>query len=109
MRFRFEQTVNSTIVVFERPGSQVTVTEGDSAWSAMLDGLGKSERRAMELAAANGSVSTSALAEGAQITKRASSAALKRLAERGLLEWVGKSARGPKQFYRIPSDSHPDS
>ena len=51
----------------------------------------------MELAAANGSVSTSALAEGAQITKQAP------------LEWVGKSARGPKQFYRIPSDSHPDS
>ena len=122
VRFRFEQTVNSTVVVFERPGSQVTVTEGDSvggdgatsdtddtAWSAMLDGLGKSERRATELAAANGSVSTSALAEGAQITKRASSAALKRLAERGLLEWVGKSARDPKQFYRIPSDGHPDS
>lgn len=122
VRFRFEQTVNSTVVVFERPGSQVTVTESDSvggdgatsgaddtAWSAMLDGLGKSERRAMELAAANGSVSTSALAEGAQITKRASSAALKRLSERGLLEWVGKSAHDPKQFYRLPSDDHPAS
>lgn len=122
VRFRFEQTVNSTVVVFERPGSQVTVTEGDSvgedgatsdtgntAWNAILDGLGKSERRAMELAAANGSVSTSALAEGAQITKRASSAALKRLSERGLLEWVGKSTRDPKQFYRLPNNEHPAS
>ena len=116
VRFRFEQTVNSTAVVFERPGSQVAVVEDDStskdiksnmatnaAWDAMLDNLGKSERRAMELAAANGSVSTSALAEGAQITKRASSTALKRLVERGLLEWVGKSANDPRQFYRIPS------
>lgn len=122
VRFRFEQTVNSTVVVFERPGSQVTVAEDDStskdiksnmatnaAWDAMLDNLGKSERRAMELAAANGSVSTSALAEGAQITKRASSTALKRLVERGLLEWVGKSANDPRQFYRIPSDVHPTS
>ena len=122
VKFRFEQTVNSTVVVFERPGSQVTVAEDDStskdiksnmatnaAWDAMLDNLGKSERRAMELAAANGSVSTSALAEGAQITKRASSTALKRLAERGLLEWVGKSANDPRQFYRIPSDVHPTS
>ena len=122
VRFRFEQTVNSTVVVFGRPGSQVTVagddhnSEGktacatnDGSWGAMLDSLGKSERKAMELAAANGSVSTSVLAEGAQITKRASSAALKRLAERGLLEWVGKSARDPKQFYRIPSDDHPAS
>lgn len=122
VRFRFEQTVNSTVVVFERPGSQVTVAEDDStskdiksnmatnaAWDAMLDNLGKSERRAMELAAANGSVSTSALAEGAQITKRASSTALKRLVEQGLLEWVGKSANDPRQFYRIPSDVHPTS
>lgn len=122
MRFRFEQTVNSTVVVFERPGSQVTVAEDDStskdiksnmatntAWDAMLDNLEKSERRAMELAAANGSVSTSALAEDAQITKRASSTALKRLIKRGLLEWVGKSANDPRQFYRIPSDVHPTS
>lgn len=68
----------------------------------MLDGLRKNERRAMELAAANGSVSTAALAEEAKITKRASSAALKRLAECGLLEWVGTSARNPRQFYRLP-------
>ena len=72
----------------------------------MLDGLRKNERRAMELAAANGSVSTAALAEKAKITKRASSAALKRLAECGLFEWVGTSARNPQQFYRLPGGNH---
>lgn len=72
----------------------------------MLDGLRKNERRAMELAAANGSVSTAALAEEAKITKRASSAALKRLAECGLFEWVGTSARNPQQFYRLLDGNH---
>ena len=119
VRFRFEQTANSTVVAFERPGAQITVTgsshdsetgargaAADAAWRTMLDGLRKNERRAMELAAANGSVSTAALAEEAKITKRASSAALKRLAERGLLEWVGTNARDPRQFYRLPDESH---
>lgn len=115
VRFRFEQTANSTVVVFERPGSQVTIAEdglnrehkamnpvGNLAWLAPLDSLKKNERRAMELAAANGTVSTGVLAEDAQITKRTASTTLKRLAERGLLEWVGKGLSDPNQFYRIP-------
>ena len=74
----------------------------DAAWDALLGKLGKGERKAMELATANGTVSTGILADEAQITKRTASTTLKKLSERGLLERVGKSARDPKQFYRLP-------
>lgn len=115
VKFRFEQTVNSTVVVFERPGSQVTVAENgsasgdgerrvitDTAWNVPLGDLSKNERRAMELAATNGNVTTRALADDAQVTKRTASTALRRLAKRGLLEWIGKGPSDPGQFYRIP-------
>ena len=110
--FSYRQDVSSTVIRFERPGAQATVAEdgadaepktpavadADAAWGASLGKLGKSKRKAMELAAANGTVSTGALVESAQITRRAASAALKRLSERGLLEWVGKNAHDPGQF-----------
>ena len=115
--FSYRQDANSTVIRFERPGAQVTVAEdgagagsktpaaaANTAWDALLDNLGKSERKAMELAVANGTVSTGALVESAQITRRAASAVLKRLSERGLLEWVGKNAHDPGQFYRFPND-----
>ena len=115
VRFRFEQTVNSTVVVFERPGSQVTVAEDgsasgdgersvitDTAWNVPLGDLSKNERRAMELAATNGNVTTRALADDAQVTKRTASTTLRRLAKQGLLEWIGKGPSDPGQFYRIP-------
>ena len=114
--FSYRQDANSTVIRFERPGAQVMLAKDgadaesktpavatDAAWGALLGKLGKSERKAMELAAANGTVSTSALVESAQITRRAASAALKRLSERGLLEWVSKNAHDPGQFYRLPN------
>ena len=116
--FSYRQDVSSTVIRFEHPGAQATVAEdgadaepktpavadADAAWGASLGKLGKSKRKAMELAAANGTVSTGAPVESAQITRRAASAALKRLSERGLLEWVGKNAHDPGQFYRLPND-----
>ena len=114
--FSYRQDVSSTVIRFERPGAQATVAEdgadaepktpavADAAWGASLGKLGKSKRKAMEPAAANGTASTGALVESAQITRRAASAALKRLSERGLLEWVGKNAHDPGQIYRLPND-----
>ena len=120
--FSYRQDASSTVVRFERPGAQVTAAEDgadaepktpavatDAAWDALLGKLGKSERKAMELATANGTVSTGILADEAQITKRTASTTLKKLSERGLLEWVGKSARDPKQFYRLPGGKRPTS
>ena len=80
--FSYRQDVSSTVIRFERPGAQATVAEdgadaepktpavadADAAWGASLGKLGKSKRKAMELAAANGTVSTGALVESAQIT-----------------------------------------
>lgn len=80
--FSYRQDVSSTVIRFERPGAQATVAEdgadaepktpavadADAAWGASLGKLGKSKRKAMELAAANGTVSTGALVERAQIT-----------------------------------------
>ena len=94
------------MIRFERPGAQATVAEdgadaepktpavadADAAWGASLGKLGKSKRKAMELAAANGTVSTGALVGSAQITRRAASAALKRLSERGAAR-VGRQER----------------
>ena len=115
VRLRFEQAANGTIVVFERPGSQVAAAKHDSVgksgqrsvtggatWSALPDNLNKNVRGAMELAAANGNVTTRALADSMQVTKRTASTVLRKLAERGLLEWVGKGPSDPNQFYRIP-------
>ncbi len=62
-------------------------------------------RKTITIAAANGRVTTSLLSENAEIGKRTASATLKRLREKGLLEWVGKNPYDPNQFYRLPENA----
>lgn len=114
--FSYRKDVNATVIRFERPGAQFAVAEDDSATgedrendiaadaarSVLPGDLSKNERRAMELAATNGNLTTRALADDVQVAKRTASTTLRKLAERGLLEWVGKGPSDPNQFYRIP-------
>lgn len=108
VRFRFEQTVNSTVVVFERPGSQVNdresvVTDGAAiiaADSTAFENLNEAEKVAMQIARNAGKVTKRELMEQAGVGKMKATETLKRLAESGLLEWVGSSQHDPKQYYR---------
>lgn len=101
VRFRFEQTVNSTVVVFERPGLQKAAFRRTAADNRPL--LSERERAAMAIAAAQGKITTSDLARESNVGRKTASKTLKDLAGRGLLEWVGKSPKDPHQFYRMPS------
>lgn len=102
VRFRFEQTVNSTVVVFERPGLQKAAFRRTAADNRPL--LSERERAAMAIAAAQGKITTSDLARESNVGRKTASKTLKDLAGRGLLEWVGKSPKDPHQFYRMPSE-----
>lgn len=102
VRFRFEQTVNSTVVVFERPGLQKAAFRRTAADNRPL--LSERERAAMTIAAAQGKITTSDLARESNVGRKTASKTLKDLAGRGLLEWVGKSPKDPHQFYRMPSE-----
>ena len=102
VRFRFEQTVNSTVVVFERPGLQKAAFRRTAADNRPL--LSERERAAMAIAAAQGKITTSDLARESNVGRKTASKTLKDLAGRGLLEWVGKRPKDPHQFYRMPSE-----
>ena len=67
VRFRFEQTVNSTVVVFERPGSQ-KATFRIAADNRPL--LSEREQAAMAIAAAQGKITTSDLAREAGVGRK---------------------------------------
>ena len=77
VRFRFEQTVNSTIVVFERPGSQVNSPNGIEAAGATgtavdvsaFKSLDGTEKIAVQIARDSGRVTKKALMERAGVGK----------------------------------------
>ena len=111
VRFRFEQTANSTIVVFERPGSQVDGPNGIATTGATGTAVGVStfksldgaEKIAVQIARDSGRVTKKALMERTEVGKTKATETLKRLAEIGFLEWVGSSPHDPKQYYRTAS------
>lgn len=119
VRFRYRQTVNTAVIRFDRPGSQIIVgdingasTKGAAATKgntgtipeAVFEMLGKNERKAMALVTANGRITTRLLSENAEIGKKTASETLKRLRKKGLLEWVGKNPYDPNQFYKLPEN-----
>lgn len=54
----------------------------------------------MKIAHKNGRVTKKALMERAGVGKTKATETLKRLAEIGLLEWIGASTNNPRQYYR---------
>ena len=63
--------------------------------------LEENEQSAIKLAVTNGRVTTAGLTDGRGLTLKAAHNVLRQLTEGGLLEWEGKSGRGPRQYYRI--------
>lgn len=114
MRFRYSQTVNTTTITFERPGSQVEVrdegagseelahSEGSAIPLEVYRSLSEKERAAVKIAAKRGKVTPRALADEAKTTRRTASETLRGLASKNLLLWSGKSANDPYQFYYLP-------
>ena len=56
------------------------------------------------MARENGRVTARELADGAGVGRTKAKDTLKALAEGGVLVWVGKSVRDPRQYYRLPDE-----
>ncbi len=107
--FRFEQTVTSTVVRFDLPGSRETasVVSAVDAEKAAPAGRSTEDREsvAMQLALENGRVTTKKLAEATGVGRLTASRILRELADAGKLEWVGSGPNDPQQFYRANSEA----
>lgn len=60
------------------------------------------EAAAMEIARKNSKVTKRELMEKAYVGKTKAAGTLKKLAGKGALVWVGRNARDPCQYYRLP-------
>lgn len=119
VRFGYRQTVNTTVIRFDRPGAQVAYTDEDGnpvpapadAWAEKQGNgdkakpsrqLDENEKIAVDVARERGRVSVKSLVESAGIGRDAARSTLRRLVDDGFLEWVGKGPRDPRQHYRLP-------
>ena len=106
--FRFEQTVTSTVVRFDLPGSREAgkVAPSEARPPVLKDPsvFTETELTAIDIARESGRVTAKALADAAGVGRTKASETLKALTERGALIWVGKSVRDPHQYYRLPDE-----
>lgn len=102
--FSYRQDVNSTVIRFERPGAQTSdaaaISSTDAASPGSLEKLSKTEKVAMQIAHDSGCVARKELMEQTGVGRVKATETLKRLAEKGLLEWVGSNQHDPRQYYR---------
>lgn len=117
--FRYEQRQGFTVLTFDRPSSQITyVNETGSpvpppagAWGSRQEKtqakstfaivLNNSEQTAVNIASREGKVTWRNLSDSAHIGRDTARSTLRNLAEKGILEWVGKSQNDPHQHYRL--------
>ena len=107
--FRFEQTVTSTVVRFDLPGSRGTgagkaSSTGEVARVARCVTADRASI-AMRLASEKGRVTTREFAEAAEVGRLTASRVLRELADADKLEWVGSSPNDPQQFYKVKGDT----
>ena len=81
-----------------------TNSTGDRTGKAADRQLNANEQAAFNLAVETGRVTTRGAAEATGLSRQAASALLKRLADRGLLTWHGKSPKDPRQYYTASTD-----
>ncbi|MCB6313705.1 ATP-binding protein [Gordonibacter pamelaeae] len=102
--FSYRQDVNSTVIRFERPRAQTSdaaaISSTDAASPGSLEKLSETEKVAMQIAHDSGCVARKELMEQTGIGRVKATETLKRLAEKGLLEWVGSNQHDPRQYYR---------
>ncbi|MBR3327989.1 MAG: putative DNA binding domain-containing protein [Atopobiaceae bacterium] len=65
------------------------------------ESLSDNEREAIRIAAASGRVTTRAVVQATGLSRQASATLLRRLSDRGILKWHGKSANDPHQYYSL--------
>ncbi len=119
VKFGYRQTVNTTVIRFDRLGAQATYMDEDGnpvpahadAWAGKQGKggqaepsrqLDENEKIAVDVTRERGRVSVKSLAESAGVGRDAARSTLRRLADDGILEWVGKGPRDPRQHYRLP-------
>ena len=105
--FTYRQTGNTTVIRFNRPGSQIVEefpsdTEGTERAQGLEKPFDPAEAAAMRIARENGKATKRELMEEASVGRTKATGTLKKLAERGSLVWVGRNARDPYQYYRLP-------
>lgn len=70
----------------------------------VADALPSRSREVMEYIRDAGGLSTGDVAERLGMSKPAAAARLRALRDAGYVEWVGKSARDPRAYWRLVSD-----
>lgn len=90
----------SILVDFTAPEDRVVRTGAVAPAEAAR--LPRNARIAIEVASAEGKVTTRKLSERAGISRPTAAAVLKGLVGEGMLAWHGKSERDPHQFYSLP-------
>ena len=66
--------------------------------------LSANELMVLRLVESEGTITTRVASRATELNRQAASALLKRLTERGLLVWCGKSRNDPRQRYIAPTD-----
>ena len=105
VKFSYRQTINTTVIRFDRPGAQVIEELPSGAESTgrpreLAESFNPTEAIAMKIARKNGRVTKRELVAEANVGKMKATETLKTLASKGVLEWVGASTNDPHQYYR---------
>lgn len=99
VKFSYRQTANTTVIRFDRPGTQVFIEENASIpkhiGAAKYEILDEAERIAITFATERGRATRRELSETAGIGKMKAVQTLKTLASKGALIWMGKSQNDP--------------
>ena len=82
---------------------------GENATGALFKELPENERTAMEIAVKEGRITTRMVVDEIGISRQASASLLKRLVDKGYLQWNGASAHDPAQYYTITEIAAPQS
>ena len=99
VKFSYRQTANTTVIRFDRPGTQVFIEENASIpkhiGAAKYEILDEAERIAITFATERGRATRRELSETAGIGKMKAVKTVKTLSSTGALIWMGKSQNDP--------------
>lgn len=85
----------------DRTGSAICDAINAVADSATLENLDEAEKVAVRIARDEGRVTKKGLMEQAGVGRTKATETLKRLADKGILAWVGKGTNNPYQYYLL--------
>lgn len=107
VKFSYRQTANTTVIRFDRPGTQVSIEKNASMpkhiGAAKYEIHDEAERIAITFATERGRVTRRELSETAGIGKMKAVQTLKTLASEGAPIWMGKSQNDPISIIASPA------